>query len=173
MGGFTFDKQAELLGKAVKLGFQCKTSVFSDSPACIYCFQTAAGGDNCRASLLFVRIAPAGNGDLKVFRVRHFFLCCSNVGFQPCNQRSTLRNLSGIGFQERIFQPVMLTGMTGFQQLQLGHSGVQFGFFHNERIAGCQRLDLRKFQGGFVCILTGTGRRFPGHDLTDKPLLIL
>ena len=63
--------------------------------------------------------------------------------------------------------------MIGFHQLQPSHIYIQVHLFLNAFVTGTERLDLRIGQSGFIDIVAGPHRRFGGHDLRDKLLLVL
>ena len=83
-----------------------------------------------------------------------------------------LFNLSREVFQELIFHAVLLALVVSFQHLQPCHINVQVHLFLDKRITGTQRLDLRIGQRLLVHIVTGANRRFGGHDLRNKLLLV-
>ena len=63
--------------------------------------------------------------------------------------------------------------MVRFQNLQPCHFHVQIHLLPDQRITCAERLDLRIGQRLLVHIVTGSDRRFAGHDLADKFLLVL
>ena len=74
--------------------------------------------------------------------------------------------------QEVVFQPVLLALMVCTHQLQSRNVHIQVHLFLDALVTGAERLDLRIRQRRFVNVLTGTYRRFGGHDLRDKSLLV-
>ena len=67
---------------------------------------------------------------------------------------------------------VLLALVVSFQHLQPCHINVQVHLFLDKRITGTQRLDLRIGQRLLIHIVTGANRRFGGHDLRNKLLLV-
>ena len=60
-----------------------------------------------------------------------------------------------------------------FHNFELGNLHIQIHTLFDARITGTQRLDFRKGQRRGIYILTGAHRGFRGHNLRDKPLLVL
>ena len=76
-------------------------------------------------------------------------------------------------FHQLIFQSVLLALMVSFQHLQPCNIYIQVHFFLDLRVSCTKCLDFRIRKSLFIHIITGTNRRFAGHDLADKLLLIL
>ena len=76
-------------------------------------------------------------------------------------------------FHQLILQSVLLALMICFQHLQSCNIYIQVHFFLDLRVSCTKCLDLRIGKCLLIHIITGTNRRFAGHDLADKLLLIL
>ena len=76
-------------------------------------------------------------------------------------------------FHQLILQSVLLTLMVCLQYFQPCNIYIQVHFFLDLRVSCTKCLDLRIGKCLLIHIITGTNRRFAGHDLTDKLLLIL
>ena len=63
--------------------------------------------------------------------------------------------------------------MICLHELKLADLDIQVHLFLDVRITCCQGLDLCIGKCGIVDIFTASDRRFTGHDLPDKLLLIL
>ena len=75
--------------------------------------------------------------------------------------------------QNLVFQFELVALVIRFHQAQLCDLDVQIHLFPDARVARAQRLDFRIRERGFVYVIAGTDRRFAGHDLADKALLVL
>ena len=102
-------------------------------------------------------------------------MCRSNLSirFQGSDRCSLRLDLCREFGQQLVLQPEFLALVVCFQDPEFCHLHVQVHLFFDERIAGTQRLDLRIGESLLVHILTGAHRAFAGHDLGDKPLLVL
>ena len=96
-----------------------------------------------------------------------------HVGLKASDKALVLFDLLREVAQEVVLQTILLTLMIGFHQLQPSHIYIQVHLFLNAFVTGTERLDLRIRQSGFVDIVAGPHRRFGGHDLRDKLLLVL
>ena len=75
-------------------------------------------------------------------------------------------------FQQLVFQTILFALMVCFQHFQPCHINIQIHLFFNQRIASTQSFDFSIRKSLLIHIITGTNRRFTGHNLTDKFLLI-
>ena len=76
-------------------------------------------------------------------------------------------------FHQLIFQSVLLALMVCFQHFQSCNIYIQVHFLLDLRVSCTKCLDLRIRKSLFIHIITGTNRRFAGHNLADELLLIL
>ena len=137
-------------------------------------FCLLAGGKNDFTGIGFFRIMSAHDfhttesiGDLRMC------LHGLNVCFKAMDIACLLFNLSRKVFQELILHAVLLALVVSFQHFQPCYINIQVHLFLDERITGAQCFDLRIGECLLIHIVTGTNRRFGGHDLRDKFLLIL
>ena len=63
--------------------------------------------------------------------------------------------------------------MVGFQDLEFCNLHIQVHLLFDKRVSDAQCLDLRIGQRLFIHIVAGAHRGFAGHNLADKPLLVL
>jgi len=123
--------------------------------------------------VLLVRqhIAADGHAGKAVLRVRMF---CQRlqVGLKSGNIALAAFYLLREGLEKIVFQPVLLTLVVGFHQLQPGNVDVQVHLFLDALVAGAKGLDLRIGESRFVNILAGSHRRFARHDLRNEFLLV-
>ena len=78
-----------------------------------------------------------------------------------------------IVLQQSVLQVVLLAHMTAFEQVELTDLHFKIALFNDVGVAGGKRLDLRVGQRRFVHIVGGAHRRFAGHNLRNKLLLVL
>ena len=107
-----------------------------------------------------------------VFVLRQKRFCRFYIGFQRFDLTLCRSDFSRIAARNIRFQAINLTGVIGFQQLQLADLNIQVHLFLDVGIARCQCLDFSIRQCSVVHIIAGTDRRFGRHDLRNELLLI-
>ena len=136
-------------------------------------FQSLASlNDGCTRFLAFgVHLAADLHREV-VFVLRQKRFCRFHIGFQCFDLTLCHSDFSRIAARNIRFQAINLTGVIGFQQLQLADLNIQVHLFLDVGITRCQCLDFGIRQRGIVHIVAGTDRRFGSHDLRDELLLI-
>ena len=107
-----------------------------------------------------------------VFVLRQKRFCRFHIGFQCFDLTLCHSDFSRIAARNIRFQAINLTGVIGFQQLQLADLNIQVHLFLDVGITRCQCLDFGIGQRGIVHIVAGADRRFRSHDLAYKLLFI-
>jgi len=74
-----------------------------------------------------------------------------------------------LGLGDLVLERFLVAVVGAFSALQAGELGVGFGFFHQERVAGGQGLDLVVGQGGVADVLDLADVEAAAHDLGDEP----
>ena len=96
-----------------------------------------------------------------------------NIRLKALDEPLRFLNLRREIFHQFIFQSVLLALMIRLQYFQPCNIYIQVHFLLDLRVSGTKCLDLCIGKSLLIYIITGTYRRFAGHDLADKFLLIL
>ena len=152
---------------------QFKRTVAADPALGASRFQSLTSlNDGCTRFLAFgVHLAADLHSEV-VFILRQKWFCRFHIGFQCFDLTLCHSDFSRIAARNIRFQTINLTGVISLQQFQLTDLNIQVHLFLNVGIACCQCLDFGIGQRGIVHIIAGTDRRFRGHDLAYKLLLI-
>ena len=89
------------------------------------------------------------------------------------NRHSRRGYLTRVVLQQPVLELVLLDLVTGLEQPQPGYLHVQVHLLLDARITSTQRLYFRERKRGLVRVLAGANGRLRGHDLRNKPLLVL
>ena len=96
-----------------------------------------------------------------------------NIRLKALDEPLRFFNLRREIFHQLILQSVLLALMVCLQYFQPCNIHIQIHFLLNLRVSCTKCFDLRIGKSLLIYIITGTYRRFAGHDLADKLLLIL
>ena len=96
-----------------------------------------------------------------------------NIRLKAFDKPLRFLNLRWEIFHQLILQSVLLALMVRLQYFQPCNIYIQVHFLLDLRVSCTKCLDFRIGKSLLIHIITGTYRRFAGHNLTDKLLLIL
>ena len=136
-------------------------------------FDLLAGIQKGCAGVLLIgqQIAADFHTSKTVLRVR---VRCQNlqIGFKALDKAFVLFNLLREVFEQLVLQTILLALVVGFHQLQAGYLHIQIHTLFDTGVSGAQSLDFSKGKRRFIHIITGTDRRFRGHNLADEFLFV-
>ena len=133
--------------------------------------QQAQQGFACILALSVNRVHQGNGKNILAVRIALGILLQSyGVGFGVFQLLDGLAHFCGEPLCNRIFQPVMLVAVGGFQRLEPRHLNIKVHFFLDSRIPGSQRLYLGVGERSIVQIVRTAGRAFAGHNLPDELL---
>ena len=173
MGHLAFQQHLILFLEAVKCQLHLETTVTAKR----HRLQTLIGFTNREDCF-------TGLGFFSKSRVLHIHTAEPFFRQRMCRHRPNIRlkaldeplrflNLRREIFHQLILQSVLLALMVRLQYFQPCNIYIQVHFFLDLRVSCTKCLDLRIGKSLLIHIITGTNRRFAGHDLADKLLLIL
>ena len=173
MGHLAFQQHLILFLEAVKCQLHLETTVTAKR----HRLQTLIGFTDCEdcfTGLCFFSKSRV----LHIHTAEPFFrqrMCrhCPDIRLKALDETLRLLNLCRKIFHQLILQSVLLTLMIRFQHFQPCNIYIQIHFLLDLRVSCTKCLDLRIGKCLLIHIITRTNRRFAGHDLTDKLLLIL
>ena len=138
---------------------QFKRTVAADSALGTSRLQSLTSLDDGRARFLAFGVHLAADFHREVvFILRQKRFCRFHVRFQSLDLTLCRSNFSRIAARNIRFQTINLTGVIGFQQLQLADLNIQIHLFLDVGIARCQCLDFGIEQCSIIYIIAGADR---------------